>query len=343
MSDINIAENKIAEASNSMLPYSPAKAVDGVIKPLNRWMGFSPSVYPEPMWLRVSLGADYWIDRWVVSHMGAVGWPPDNNMCDYRFQVALDGNWRDVDEVKDNNSSKTDRTLATAVKGNVVQVCVTKGLRCNPKYAAIVELEVYEAPNPPYLSNLTISQGVLSPDFSSKTFNYSANVPNNVSSITVTPTAAAGGAAIKVNGQNATNGQAFGPIGLAVGDNIICIDVASSGMAEKYTINVTREGGEVYLSNLAIKTDMDDIVALNPPFNSITLNYIASVGDGVSYVTVKPTASGATIKVNGITVPSDGTSPNIDLNKGNNAITIAVTPSGGGASTNYSIIINKSS
>ncbi len=338
MSDINIAENKPAMASNSMLPYNAQKAVDGVLAPLNRWMGFSPSVKPEPMWLMVNLGADYWIGRWVVSHMGAVGWPPDNNMCDYRFKV----NGHDVDEVKDNNSSKSDRTLATAVKGNFVQVYVTKGLRCNPKYAAIVELEVYEAPNPPYLSNLTISQGVLSPDFSSKTYNYTASVPNNVSSITVTPTAAAGGAAIKVNGQKAINGQAFGPICLAVGDNTICIDVTSSGMEEKYTINVTREGGQVYLSNLAIKTDMDDIVALNPPFNSITLNYTTSVDNGVSYVTVKPTASGATIKVNGITVPSGSTSPNIGLNTGNNAITIEVTPSGGGVSTNYSIIINKS-
>jgi Cadherin-like beta sandwich domain/Secretion system C-terminal sorting domain len=97
-------------------------------------------------------------------------------------------------------------------------------------------------PNDATLSNLVLSQGALAPSFAQTTTNYNASVANNITSITVTPTAADAGATIKVNGIPVTSGTQSGSIALAEGSNIITITVtAQDGITTKtYTINETR-------------------------------------------------------------------------------------------------------
>ncbi len=64
----NLALNKYTNASGFVAPFTSAKAVDGILGPLNRWL-----CEGMPCWIQVDLGKIYWIDRWVVKQMGAAG------------------------------------------------------------------------------------------------------------------------------------------------------------------------------------------------------------------------------------------------------------------------------
>ncbi len=91
------------------------------------------------------------------------------------------------------------------------------------------------------LSALSVSNGILNPAFNSGTISYTVNVENQVSSITVSPTAADENATITVNGNSVTSGQQLGSIGLSVGSNTIKVVVtAEDNTIKTYTITVTR-------------------------------------------------------------------------------------------------------
>jgi len=92
------------------------------------------------------------------------------------------------------------------------------------------------------LSGLAISAGTLIPTFSAATTNYTASVPNAVSSITVTPIANAATATITVNGASVTSATPSAPISLNEGLNsITTVVTAQDGVTTKtYTITITR-------------------------------------------------------------------------------------------------------
>ena len=87
------------------------------------------------------------------------------------------------------------------------------------------------------LSALALSQGSLSPSFTSGTLAYTSSVPNSVSSLIVTPTTNDGNATATVNGASATT-----PVTLAVGSNTVTVQVtAQDGVTtQSYTVTVTR-------------------------------------------------------------------------------------------------------
>ena len=91
------------------------------------------------------------------------------------------------------------------------------------------------------LSGLNLSNGTLSPVFASGTTAYSASVASGTSSLTVTPTAAAG-ATIRVNGSAVSSGAASGTIDLLVGANAITVLVTSEdgNTTRVYSVVVTR-------------------------------------------------------------------------------------------------------
>lgn len=336
----NVALNKFADASNSMFPYQPAKAVDGVLTPLNRWVGsspLSPSGIPAPVWLRVDLGAFYWINRWVIRQMGSLGWtvPPSTsgyNLVDYKLQGSLDNdNWFDIDAVINNAANSTDRTTAPT-KVRWVRILVTTGLRCNTNFASIADLELYNADSTSAkLSGLTLSAGTLVPPFASATFAYTANAGYDNSSITVTPTAEDSRATIKVNGTAVTSGQPSAPVSLNVGSNTVTLEVTPYiGDPQNYVITMNRPSSS-YLSNV---TGLDN---LNPVFNRNVYNYTASVVNGTTSVKIIPTAEepNATITVNGTTVQSGKKSQAITTNVGTTTITVIVTSVTGNVQTTY--------
>jgi len=138
----NLALNKSATASNITYPYTPSKAVNGVVSPFSRWQSNT-----VPCWLCVDIGKTSLANRWVVRHLPVAGWPAINFVnTEYLLQASLDGmTWFDVDLVQSNTASSTDRTFE-ACKARFFRIFIKKGLKANSEVASIVELEIYQAP-----------------------------------------------------------------------------------------------------------------------------------------------------------------------------------------------------
>ncbi|QHT58928.1 hypothetical protein GXP70_02355 [Paenibacillus lycopersici] len=188
------------------------------------------------------------------------------------------------------------------------------------------------------LSQLTLSGGPLSPAFAPNITSYTANASQ--SEITVTPTMADAMATVKVNGATVANGAASPLIPLAVGITAITIDVtAQDGTTTKtYTINVTRTiSSNADLSGLVLSNG-----TLSPTFRAETTNYTASVGNGVSSITVKPTVAdgSSAVSVNDVPVTSGGASASLPLIVGSNAITVKVTAEDGTVKT-YTVTVSR--
>jgi hypothetical protein len=234
----NVALNKAATSSSYVSPFAAGKAVDGVLTPLSRWLCDA-----MPCWVQVDLGKNYYIQRWVVKHMGAIGWQsPSYNMVDYALQGSLDNaSFSNLDSVTGNSSSSTDRTIPFA-QVRYVRVNVTKGLNINKGVASVAGLEIYGTSA--VLSALQIKSGKTTinynPPFSPTLFSYSASVANGITSVSVTPTALDSSAVITVNGQTVISGQSQS-VNLNVGQNTITVVVTTDGNDRNtYTITVTR-------------------------------------------------------------------------------------------------------
>jgi gliding motility-associated-like protein len=87
------------------------------------------------------------------------------------------------------------------------------------------------------LSNLSISQGALTPSFSSSTYSYKVSVPYAITDVTLTPTADAT-ATIAVNGSATGNGSLSAPLTLNPGDNTLTIVVTAQDGVTKLTYTV---------------------------------------------------------------------------------------------------------
>ena len=93
------------------------------------------------------------------------------------------------------------------------------------------------------LSALTISAGILTPDFSPATTTYTVAVENSVASVTITPTARQSGATITVEDATVTSGNASTALALTAGTPLV-VDIevtAPGGGTGAYTVTVTRQ------------------------------------------------------------------------------------------------------
>ena len=104
------------------------------------------------------------------------------------------------------------------------------------------------------LSALTLSNGLLSPSFSSAVISYNSYQVAGTTSITVTPTMAHGNATITVNGSPVTSGSPSASITLNEGANSISIVVtAQDGSTTKtYTVNAFRSAAPLATGSIAI-------------------------------------------------------------------------------------------
>jgi len=191
------------------------------------------------------------------------------------------------------------------------------------------------------LSALTISNGALSPVFSSGTNSYSVSVFNTVTAMTVTPSTNDPNATVTVDGVAVLSGSASQSLPLVVGANTITIAVtAQDGVTtQPYTLVVTRP-----------KSPNDNLSALkpgtgviSPTFSSATTSYTETVANTVTSITITPTtaASSATVKVNGTGVTSGTASGPIALSVGANVITTVVTAESGAIKT-YILTVTRS-
>ncbi|APM39581.1 cadherin-like beta sandwich domain-containing protein [Clostridium kluyveri] len=180
------------------------------------------------------------------------------------------------------------------------------------------------------LKGLTLSNGILNTAFTAETISYTANVGNEVASITVTPTANEANAAVTVNENPASQA-----VNLNVGDNtIIVLVTAQDGTTTKtYTITVTRAAS----SDAALKSLTLSSGTLSPEFTGTATSYTAAVGNEVTSITVTPTVNEANASV---TVNGSSPSQPVNLNVGDNIITVLVTAQDGTTKT-YTITVTR--
>jgi hypothetical protein len=155
------------------------------------------------------------------------------------------------------------------------------------------------------LSALTVTPGTLVPAFASSTVTYTVDVPNSVTSVTVTATLSDTNSSMTINGQGITSGQARDISLGAPGPTSIDITViAPNGSPKTYTITVNRAApaSDNKLLDLAVTPG-----TLAPVFASSTTTYSVNVGSTVTSVTVTATLSdtNATMTINGQGTSSD--------------------------------------
>jgi len=191
------------------------------------------------------------------------------------------------------------------------------------------------------LSNITLSSGTMNEVFNSEVANYTQTIANGTTSLTVTPISEDAGATIKVNNTLVSSGSASNAVTLANGINLITVEVtaADASTVKRYKISV-----EKHASNNANLRDLTiSESSFTTAFSKNTISYDASVEKPITSITVTPTveAIGATVKVNGFSLPSGSTSSNIPLAIGSNTILVDVTSIDTTTSKTYTINIER--
>lgn len=170
------------------------------------------------------------------------------------------------------------------------------------------------------LSEITISEGELNPNFSSSITNYSVNVEYEVESIELNAIATNGEATISGNGEKQLN----------VGDNSFIIKcTAEDGSYTDYTININRQkSDDATLSSLEVEGQ-----TLSPEFNSNVTNYNVEVLNTVDNVNIIAKANDTNASISG--------AGNQAVNVGANNFNIVVTAQDGTTNKTYSINITR--
>ena len=106
------------------------------------------------------------------------------------------------------------------------------------------------------------------------------------------------------------------------------------------TVNPPSLSRDATLRNLTVSTG-----TISPVFNSGTTSYTDIVLNSVSSVTVTPTVNqaNATVTVNGVAVSSGTASGSINLNVGDNTITLIVTAQDGSTRAGYMVTVTRAS
>jgi hypothetical protein len=89
------------------------------------------------------------------------------------------------------------------------------------------------------LSNIIISDGELSPAFTSDIMEYSVNLSHTSSSLTITPTAINDNSTMQINGSPINSGNSSSPITLSLGENEIIITTISEDLTETLEYKIT--------------------------------------------------------------------------------------------------------
>ena len=183
------------------------------------------------------------------------------------------------------------------------------------------------ASNDAALKSLIVNAGSLIPPFSSSTLNYTVNVPNTVTSITVTGTP---------NHYRATVVGNVTSKPLTVGNNEITITVTAEDGVTKRTYRVTvfrAHSTDATLKSISLSVVNATLV---PPFDPNISSYAVNVENEITSISVTgtPTHPNATVAGNAINKP---------LSVGANTVTITVTAENGTAQKVYTVIINRPS
>jgi hypothetical protein len=185
----------------------------------------------------------------------------------------------------------SERTEST----KLVSIVVSNPPSSSRTYSVLLKRAGLEGNNS--LATLTVSPGTLNPSFNPNTRSYTADVANNVVSVTVTPTLQDTAATMTVNGQATTSGQprTISLNGAGQSTTITITVTAQNGSSQDYLVTVSRGvSSNNDLQSLAVSPG-----ALNPTFNADRTSYTVNVASSATSVTVTPrlqdTASSMTV------------------------------------------------
>lgn len=231
--------------------------------------------------------------------------------------------------------------IALALGANAVAVTVTAQDGTTKTYTVDINRA---GPGNANLGGLVVSAGALAPAFAPDTTAYTVAVPNATLTTTVLAVVQVPTSTLSINGVSVASGTVFGPIALAVGPNVVNIQVrANDGVTVKsYSVNVVRAAPPLS-NNANLAALVLSAGSFTPTFNSNTVSYQLSVSNATATTTVRPTVQGpgATVTVNGIPVASGATSGAIALNVGANDIRIVVRAQDGVTTKTYTVTVTR--
>lgn len=262
---------------------------------------------------------------------------PENEEIDTETPISLSSSIHGADiyylvdsdiELNEANGIEYDEPFLLSEGKHIIRVIAVYG----KSESKIVQKTFYVADrNGVYLDSLTVSKGVL--NFSRMQTEYSFNVANADSSITIT--ASSVGADVKINGALTNSVE----VPLNVGSNTIEIVVTSkndSSLTKTYTLKINRAdenaSDNALLSSIVIKSGTV-AVPLSPLFAADTTNYTATVENSVSSVSVEAFTAHEKAKAAYDNSPV--------LNVGENEIKIVVTAENAVTVKTYTIVITR--
>ena len=237
----------------------------------------------------------------------------------YYATVSRDVNNIQINALPEDDNATVDGTgsIDLEVGINYHEITVTSESGKNKVYTLIIT----RTPNDNnYLSSLTTSSGVLSPEFSKTTNTYTTSVPYEVDEILID--------GIKEDETSTVTG--LKKYSLEEGENTILVTVTSeAGNINTYKIIVTREG----IVSSKLKTLDVKNYELNQIFNQDVYDYLVNVDYEVTSLNlnIKTLDKNATYVVEG----------NHDFAVGMNTVTIKVTDSKGISTSLYTLNVNR--
>lgn len=151
---VNLALNAKVKSSSENAGEPAIKAVDGKIENNSKWCT-TTDMYGG--WLEVDLGSEKTIQRWRTMHGEAAGEDKETNTKAFRLQVLRNGQFVDVDVVKDNEEGIVDRNLTEPVTGQVFRLYIDDPGPSPWKAIRIYELQLFEDINKLKTENIPMS------------------------------------------------------------------------------------------------------------------------------------------------------------------------------------------
>lgn len=141
----NVALNKTAVASGQCAASEgPRYAVDGKVTDNSKWCALGQA----PHWLKLDLGDQYGISKFIVRHAEAGGEPQAFNTQAFRIEVSADGeNWTEAVKVTDNTGAASEHSISL-INARYVRLWIDKPTQGSDQATRIFEFEVYGYPNP---------------------------------------------------------------------------------------------------------------------------------------------------------------------------------------------------
>jgi gliding motility-associated-like protein len=192
------------------------------------------------------------------------------------------------------------------------------------------------------LSGLTHTSGILAETFASTTYLYTSTVPFATTSTRITPVLRDAKAQVKVNGNVVVSGQASEPFELSEGLNEFKIQTLSEDKTKtkEYVFRITRSGPSTNTNLSALSFSGLNLIET---FSSSTTAYTAAIAHTLASTSATATLAdpNATLRINGLSVPSGQLSESIALTPGSNQLQIIVTAQDGVTQKTYNVTISK--